>query len=92
LVAAGIEFYDVQAAVWQRDLDLPKRPKHGTVKGKVSTKPSAIKKAHKRNLLAGAKKMFPRLPEWNGTIKLQEAVCDALLIAEHGRRKHGGKT
>ena len=71
LTAAGIPFETVQPVKWQPAMGISKR-------GKTETQTK-----WKNRLKARAQQLFPPTQG----IKMTLAVCDALLIAEHGRRE-----
>lgn len=80
---------------WQKDLGIEakprtKRPK--VFKSKDEQKHFSKlgvqeKAAHKELLRATAQKLYPRLDVWDGTLKVQRAVCDAILLAHHCKLK-----
>ena len=77
LTAAGISFREVRPQVWMRALGIPPR------KVKKETQLQ-----FKDRLRGVAQQMFPGLSLWEETLGEQRAVCDALLIAEYGRKEH----
>lgn len=78
MTAADIPFEDRMAAKWQAALGIQKRAKSET-----DTK-------WKDRLRGVAQRLYPNLPVWDSTLKIQREVCDALLIATYSLRKHTG--
>lgn len=75
LVHVDYEF--IRPNTWMRGMNIPSRDKKGG-----ETEPQ-----YKDRLRHEASKLFPKLKIWDGTLKVQRAVCDSLLIAEYCRRK-----
>jgi len=75
LMAAGIPREDVTPRTWQKAFGISPRDKKG----------NESKDAFKKRLLAKAEQLFPTVTHIN--LK----TCDALLIAEYGRRKWEGR-
>lgn len=76
LLACEIPFETVQAHKWQQSLGISKR-------GKTETQTK-----WKNRLKAKAQELFP---EKKTGIKITLAKCDAMLIAEYGRRQRAGE-
>lgn len=74
LIMAEIPFQEVTPRKWQAEFSIPSR------------KPTENKTEFKKKLRAKAQQLFPTLEIWKCLMKDQLAVCDALLIAEYGRR------
>ena len=81
LTAAGIPSEEVAPRTWQKAFGITARKiKKGESKAQFKTR-----------ILGRAQSLFPRLTLWDtGFKKEQLAICDALLIAEYGRRKDQG--
>lgn len=77
-IAFNIPMTVVQPVKWQRSLGIEKRRE-----GEKTNK-------WKDRLLATAKKLYPYLDCWKGSLDFQRRVCDSLLIAEYGKRVHQG--
>jgi hypothetical protein len=77
LIAAGIPFSTVVPRTWQKTMGIP-------VKGKGESKSQ-----FKERIRAKAQQRFPRLAIWSEPRSKgrQLAICDAMFIAEYGRRK-----
>lgn len=78
LTAAEIPFEDCMAAKWQAALSIPKRSK------------AENQNKWKDRLRGAAQRLYPKLPAWTETLKVQREVCDAVLIATYCLRKHTG--
>lgn len=76
LAASGTPFDTVTPQLWMKEFSL-------------SRKKGLTKTAWKTVLRDKAQQLFPSLPVWSETKKLQMCVCDSLLIAEYCRRKRG---
>ena len=78
LIAAEIPFNEATPRTWQKQLDIPAKPK-------AMSKPD-----HKLVLLAKAQQLFPQEELWKEPRSKgkQLAVCDAILLAEFCRRIH----
>lgn len=75
VTAAGLRLHHVTPLTWQKELKIPSKKKE-------ETKPQ-----HKERLRKKAQQLYPNLDVWDRTLGEQRAVCDALLIAEYGRRQ-----
>jgi len=80
LTAVKIPFELVTPQAWQKFLGIPKKS------------PKESKGQFKNRLRAEAQRLFPEMEIWEQPRSKgkQLAICDALLIAEYGRRKHLG--
>jgi hypothetical protein len=63
----------VSPKIWQPKIGMHRKPKEASNKWK-------------KRLLDKAQQLFPNLDDWNKTQQHQKSICDALLIAEYGRR------
>ena len=79
LTAAGIPYSLISPQGWMKELGIPPRAKEEP------------KNLLKERLRATAQRLYPKTPIWDGTLGRQRAVCDAILIAEYGRRLHTGE-
>lgn len=77
LTASKRSFLEVTPREWQKHYQI-------TPKKKGETKPQ-----HKEKLRVKAQQLFPTLSVWDSTLKIQRAVCDALLIAMYCRDTQG---
>ena len=68
----------VHPKTWQKAMGM-------TPRDKKESKPQ-----YKDRLRQKAIRLFPKLPVWNEKLGVQRSVCDALLIAEYGKRKMQG--
>lgn len=68
----------VHPKTWMKGLQIPPREK------------SESKPQYKERLRQKAIRLFPKLPVWKEKLGTQRCVCDALLIAEYGKRKAQG--
>ena len=75
LVAAGIPYELVEPQRWQKEFSI------------ASRKAKEPKKLLKERCRAMAQQLFPDLSIWTGTLGLQRAVCDAVLLAEYACRR-----
>lgn len=78
MTAADISFEDKMAAKWQAALGIQKRGK------------SENQNKWKDRLRGAAQRLYPSLPVWMQTLKVQREVCDAILIATYSLRKNTG--
>lgn len=78
LTAAQIPHEPIRPQVWQKALMIPPRKK------------GMSDREQKNKLRAKAQQLFPKLPLWSqpGSIGLQLAVSDALLIAYYARMRY----
>lgn len=75
LTAAEIPYNLVQPKAWQKEV---------SIRGRSPKEPKA---ALKERCRTRAQSLFPVLDVWGGTLKVQRAICDALLLAEYARRQ-----
>jgi len=74
-VACGMKLIDVRPQAWQKAMGVSPRKK------------SESKTEFKDRLRGMAQQLFPDSCLWTCNKKTQLAVCDAMLIAEYGRRE-----
>ena len=67
----------IRPQVWQKGLQIPPTDKKG----------GESKPQYKDRLRMKARQLFPKLGCWDWGLGAQRSVCDAILIAEYGRRK-----
>lgn len=73
VIAAGLPFHEVHPKTWQKGLCISPKKK------------SESQSQWKKRLKGIAQRLFPDLAIWEGLMKDQLAISDALLIAEYCR-------
>lgn len=78
LAANDLSYEKIPPREWMKVLRI-------RAKAKTESRPQ-----FKERLRQHCQQLFPKLEVWSGTLKVQRAVCDALLIAEACRRVKEG--
>ena len=64
---------------WMKALNVPSAPQRKTAKGKLVRDGTQ----HKKNLIAIARRLYPRAKVWHENLTYQYGVADAILIAHY---------